>query len=437
MKRIIQLVFLFLLCTISNSAQVSQLKYLGLKKESNVRVAMNQLAPLSESYWIKSQIIDDFVYVPTLNGIYRKNLSLVNDTLWSLYAFEGVPIRDFIKHNDSILAITTKAKDSLMLLSPDNGKTYVNYTSDFFFKNDNFNIIWVMAMNPLNYKKLIVLHSKYGTAKSTDFGNNWTVMNTSIGGYQNRFAGFNPNDTTNIFFTGEFPYFDSFIYTSYNNGSIWKLSESIASHCTQILAFHPTNPDIIVSGGEGRIAKSIDRGLTWKTVPSSTGLYITGLVYDTDNPNILYASGAYSGSGENIKIYKSIDGGDTWKLFYTELIKNSDGVMDIHLYKNKLIIYTLVNGVYFLDLSSTSVINPKEDKIDLIVYPDQSNSILYCKSAELFDYACLIDISGRIIKEYKPQNKEFSMDISSFSNGVYLLQLKNNNGNYSRKIIIR
>lgn len=437
MKRIIQLVFLFLLCTVNNYAQVSKLEYLGLKKEANVRVAMNKLAPLGESYWIKSQIIGDYIYVPTLNGIYRKNLSSVNDTLWNLYAFEGVPIRDFVKHNDSILAITANTKDNLMLLSPDNGETSVNYTSDFFFKNENANIIWVLAMNPLNYKTLIVLHSKYGTAKSTDFGNNWSVMNTSIGGYQNRFAGFNPNDTTNIFFTGEFVIFDSFIYASYNNGLSWKLAESIPNHCTHILAFHPANSDIIVSGGEGRIAKSVDRGFSWKTVSISTRLYITGLAYDTDNPNILYASGAYSGSDESIKIFKSIDGGDTWELFYTEVIENSDGVMDIHLYKNQLIIYTMVNGVYSLDLNTTNVINPKEDKIDLIVYPDQLNSTLYCKSTELFDYACLIDISGRIMRTYKPDNKEFNMDISSFCKGVYLLQLKNNNGNYSKKVLIR
>lgn len=427
---------LFLLCTISNSAQVSQLEYLGLKQEANVRVAMNKLAILSESYWIKTQVIDDYMYVPTLNGIYRKNLNSVNDTLWNLYAFEGVPIRDFVKHNDSILAITAKTKDSLMLLSSDNGKTYVNHTSDFFFKNENANIIWVMAMNPLNYKTLIVLHSKYGTAKSTDFGNNWSVMNASIGGYQNRFAGFNPNDTTNIFYTGEMIFFNSFIYTSYNNGLSWKLAESIPNHCTHILAFHPTNPDIIVSGGEGRIAKSIDRGLTWKSA-ATMGLYMTGLVYDTNNSNILYASGEYSGSG-SINIYKSVDGGDTWNLFYSVKISGSDGVMDIHLYKNKLIIYTLVNGVYSLELNTTSVINPKEDNnIDLIVYPNQSNSTLYCKSTELFDYARLIDISGRILKEYRPISKEFSIDISSFSNGIYLLQLKNDNGNYSKKVIIR
>ena len=437
MKRIIQLVSLLLLCCISNSAQVSQLEYLGLKKDGNIMVAQAQLQKKgSEAYRPKSKIIDDYIYVATIKGIFRKNLSAINDTLWSLYAFKDVPVRDFIKYNDTILAITANTKDSLMLLSTDNGATYINYTSNFFFRYDTSNIIWLLAINPLNHNSIVVLHSKYGPAKSYNFGKTWNDINEPIGGYQNRFAGFNPNDTTNIFFTGEFIYFDSFIYTTYNSGLSWKLTESIISHCTHILAFHPTNPDIIVSGGESRIAKSVNRGLSWKSV-SNPGLYITGLIYDPVNPNILYASGSFNGTDETIRIFKSVDGGDTWQLFFSENIKDSNGVMDINLYKNKLIVYTTVNGVYSLDLNTTSVINPKEDKIDIIVYPDQSNSTLYCKSTELFEYAHLIDISGRILKVYKPDSKEFKMDISSFSKGVYLLQLKNSKLSYSKKIIIK
>lgn len=276
--------------------------YIGLKNESNVRTAQYELRNIGP-YWPKSHLIDDYIYVPTLNGIYRKKLDSVNDTIWSLYAFEGIPILDFAKYKDSVMAITVKTKDSLMLLSPDDGKTYINHTSDFFFKNDSLNTIWLLSMNPLNYKTIFVLHNRYGPAKSVDFGNSWSAIDEPIGGYQNRFVGFNPNDTSNIFYTGEFIYFDSFVYASYDSGSSWKLTESVLSHCTHILAFHPNNPDIIVSGGEGRIAKSTDRGLTWKKC-GSLGVFVTGLVYDTENPNILYASGNFHGEGDTIKIFK-------------------------------------------------------------------------------------------------------------------------------------
>jgi hypothetical protein len=35
--------------------------------------------------------------------------------------------------------------------------------------------------------------------------------------------------------------------------------------------------------------------------------------------------------------YKSTVGANNWSLFYTEKNENSDGVLDIHLYSNKLI----------------------------------------------------------------------------------------------------
>ena len=45
----------------------------------------------------KVQIIDGYIYVPTSNGIYRKNVSTLNDTIWDLYGFKGVSVRDFVK----------------------------------------------------------------------------------------------------------------------------------------------------------------------------------------------------------------------------------------------------------------------------------------------------------------------------------------------------
>jgi hypothetical protein len=119
-------------------------------------VAQSELQDIS-SYWPKSHVIDNYIYVPTLNGIYRKDLSTLNDTVWSLYAFPEIPIRDFVKHNDSILAIAMKTQDSIMLLFVDNGKTYVNHTSGFLMNKDNSNLISLIALNPLNHNAIVVL----------------------------------------------------------------------------------------------------------------------------------------------------------------------------------------------------------------------------------------------------------------------------------------
>lgn len=85
------------------------------------------------------------------------------------------------------------------------------------------------------------------------------------------------------------------------------------------IAVHPTNNSIILAGSVfGGIFKSSDQGITWKPVFDSTAyLAIASIVYDVTNPNIVYAGTgdpstaftAFTGNG----IYKSIDGGETWK----------------------------------------------------------------------------------------------------------------------------
>ena len=80
---------------ITNSLK-AQLQYIGLKSEGDIRVAQNQLVN-SGVYWPKTQVIDNFLYIPTSSGIYRKDLNTVNDTTWSLYAFPNIPVKDFVK----------------------------------------------------------------------------------------------------------------------------------------------------------------------------------------------------------------------------------------------------------------------------------------------------------------------------------------------------
>ena len=333
------------------------MEYIGLKEEANVREAQNQLITVFGTYWPESQLIDNYLYIPTVSGIYRKNLSFVNDTIWELHAFEGVPIRDFIKNNDTILAATAIFADTnLLLLSTNDGLSYIDYTPTSFFNINSEITILKTAQNPHNPNNLAVMHTGLGVYLSSDFGQNWTLSNHFIGGYQDWFLGFNPNDTSNIFYTGEQLFFQSYIFTTYNNGNNWTKVDSLQSHCTHGVAFHPTNKDIMISYGEGRFSKSINQGQNWSDV-GSIPLYIYKVIFDPENPNILYASGDFHGVNDTITVYRSTDMGDNWQVFYQEKITNSDGVMGIHLFNGKLFVYTLTNGVFLLDIDNITSIN--------------------------------------------------------------------------------
>jgi photosystem II stability/assembly factor-like uncharacterized protein len=75
------------------------------------------------------------------------------------------------------------------------------------------------------------------------------------------------------------------------------------------IVFDPSDPDVIyVSMNTAGIYKSIDGGVSWR--PAHRGLdhvWIVSLTIDPENPHVLYAGSAFGG------IYKTIDGGDHWQ----------------------------------------------------------------------------------------------------------------------------
>jgi hypothetical protein len=412
----------------------SQMTYLGLKQEANVRSAQNDLINVFGTYWPETQIIDNYLYIPTKNGLYRKSLLNLNDTIWELHSFEGIPIRDFIKNNDTILVATARYDNSgLLLLSTNNGVSYIDYTpADFLNINPEITILR-LAQNPLNPQKIAAMHTGLGVSLSSDFGQTWELSNYFLGGYQDWFLGFNPNDTANIFYTGEQIFFQSYIFSSYNSGDAWIKVDSLQTHCTHGIAFHPTNKDIMISYGEGRFAKSTNQGQNWTDVGSSS-LYIFKTIFDPNNPNVLYASGDYSGVNDTIKIYKSTDLGDTWQVFYEEKFIDSDGVMDIHLFNNKLIVYTLVNGVYYLDLNNTAGIKQHEFS-QIIIYPNPSANYVYIKSDNRINSVNIVDVSGKLQYETSLANKETFIDVANLTSGIYFIVIKTEDGHVIKKIL--
>lgn len=122
------------------------------------------------------------------------------------------------------------------------------------------------------------------------------------------------------------------VYKSKDGGKTWKnmgLKES--EHIGKIL-IHPTNPDIVVvaaqgplwrPGGDRGIYKTSNGGQSWDKVLSiSENTGVTDLAFDPNDPRIVYATsyqrrrhvGILVAGGPESRIYKSIDGGDSWQM---------------------------------------------------------------------------------------------------------------------------
>jgi photosystem II stability/assembly factor-like uncharacterized protein len=133
------------------------------------------------------------------------------------------------------------------------------------------------------------------------------------------------------------------IYRSDDDGVNWTdmgLKES--QHISKII-IHPKNSDIIwvaaqgplwSKGGERGVYKSIDGGKTWKkTLGDEAWTGATDILIDPRNPERLYAAtwqhartvAAYMGGGPGTAIYRSEDGGESWSKLIEGLPKADMG----------------------------------------------------------------------------------------------------------------
>lgn len=133
------------------------------------------------------------------------------------------------------------------------------------------------------------------------------------------------------------------IYKSVDGGaSFTNMGLKNSEHIGKIVV-HPDNDDVVwvacygplwKSGGDRGVYKTVDGGKTWKRtlfVSDETG--ISEVLMDPKNPQILYASAhqrrrhewTYIGGGPESALYKSTDGGETWRLINDGLPKGEMG----------------------------------------------------------------------------------------------------------------
>src|SRR6187402_827375 len=127
------------------------------------------------------------------------------------------------------------------------------------------------------------------------------------------------------------------VYKSIDAGKKWANVGFKNSDAISKIRIHPTNPDIVYVASFGLyygpseergVFKSADGGKTWKrTLFKDAKTGAVDIVIDANNPNVLYAAlwEAYrieyqmSSGGPGSGLFKSTDGGETW----TEITRNA------------------------------------------------------------------------------------------------------------------
>ncbi|MBP9109211.1 MAG: hypothetical protein KBF83_06620 [Pyrinomonadaceae bacterium] len=132
------------------------------------------------------------------------------------------------------------------------------------------------------------------------------------------------------------------VYKSMDAGKTWKNMGLEKTLAIARVVIHPTNPDIVWVAATGNlwgaspdrgVYKTTDGGKTWAhvlKVNDDTGA--TELVIDHESPSVLYAGMyqrrrtvfGFNGSGAHSALYKSVDGGETWKMVTTGMPYNAE-----------------------------------------------------------------------------------------------------------------
>ncbi|MCX6169810.1 MAG: glycosyl hydrolase [Ignavibacteriales bacterium] len=116
------------------------------------------------------------------------------------------------------------------------------------------------------------------------------------------------------------------VWKTINNGTTWQaLADTVQAYSMGVVVIDPTNSNIVWLGtGENNhqralgygcgVYKSSDGGQTWKFMGLKESRQIGGIVVDPKNPNTVYvaAEGSVWGPGGDRGLYKTIDGGKTW-----------------------------------------------------------------------------------------------------------------------------
>ncbi len=226
-----------------------------------------------------------------------------------------------------------------------------------------------IAVNPKNSSEYYVAVASGGVWKTINKGTTFEPIFDSQASYSIGCVSIDPNNTSTIWVgSGEnnnqraVAYGDG-IYKSTDAGKTWQnMGLKTSEHIAKIVV-HPSDPNTVyvaaygpvwAEGGERGVYKTTDGGKTWKCVKSISAF--TGcndLVMDPRNPEVIYAAFhqrmrkvfTYIGGGPETSLFKSTDGGTTWQKLSGGLPNGDLGRIGLAISPvNPDYLYTVIEG---------------------------------------------------------------------------------------------
>jgi len=194
-----------------------------------------------------------------------------------------------------------------------------------------------IAINPIHSSTWYVAVGSGGLWKTTNSGTTWTPVFDAQASYSIGTVALDPNNPEVVWVgtgenvSGRHVGWGDGVYKSMDGGATWQqMGLKKSEHIGRIL-IDPRNSEVVYvaaegplwsSGGERGLYKTKDGGKTWQLVleiDADTG--VTDAEFDPSNPDVIYAAAyqrrrktwALLGGGPKSGIYKSMDGGESWR----------------------------------------------------------------------------------------------------------------------------
>ena len=212
-----------------------------------------------------------------------------------------------------------------------------------------------------DYRKVLIASASGGVFKSNNGGITWESIFDNYGAGSIGSVKFDQNNLDTIWVgTGESANRNSSawgdgIYKSVDGGKSFKNMGLKSTHQIAEIEIHPNNPDIVYAAavghlwgysGERGLFRTEDGGLSWDRVlgglPNDGKTGCTEIIFHPENPDIMFAGfyhrlrqpASFISGGEQGGLFKSTDGGKSWRKISEGLAKGKSGMIDISIHLN-------------------------------------------------------------------------------------------------------
>ncbi|MBQ4804369.1 T9SS type A sorting domain-containing protein [Aquimarina sp. MMG015] len=290
--------------------------------------------------------------------------------------------------------------------------------------------VWPLEIDPTDPN---TIYGGFGNIySSSNSGDDWTNMN-SPGGAPTAIT-IAPSNNQVLYVTD-----GNGVYTTANGGTDWNtLTLPVAGNVTSI-AVNSTDPtELYICYGRyndgNKVFRSNNSGTTWEN--------ISGTLPNVPMHKILFLTGGDGDLflGSDIGVFHRNNTGTDWQIYGQGLPNVISNDLEVHYGTDKLRVATYGRGVWEVSIASNQLgIGEFEDPNVLTIFPNPSNGVFTLKLVDFNNESeiTIYNIIGGVVKSFKTNEITNTVDLSSYSAGVYLVDMRNNNKRIVKRVILK